>query len=313
MRPPRPSRGLPTSRAYWELKAEQMMNRVFAPEAAIDLEPLPTSAEASPTATSPHRPLPPLPPSPVNGAHAPSSPPPAGVKPGRRASSLTLLLASVLGGVGLVAALGAVLLVQQWAGLQRNLSQERHLLLVERLRALGPATAAPASEALATPPAPVLDPVPTVGAPANSRGVAAFDGLPPPPPEEPWMAQLADLPPSGGRPLLRVPVSARLAAAAPAVAAPPGGPAVGRAVPPTTAAGGQARQRGSGPLPQLVGLVGAPGRAGSAIFQVGNTAMTVNAGEQIGGSGWLLRSADAESALIERGTDVRRIAIVSGG
>jgi len=129
------------------------------------------------------------------------------------------------------------------------------------LRTLGPATA-PAPEALATPPAPVLDPLPgtaaTATAPAAAREVASFDGLPPPPPEEPWMAQLAT-------------------------------------------------------LPQLVGLVGAPGRAGSAIFQVGSNAMTVSVGEQIGGSGWLLRAADADSAVIERGTDVRRIAIVSGG
>ena len=34
----RSSRGLPTSRAYWELKAEQMLNRVFSNEAPIDLE-----------------------------------------------------------------------------------------------------------------------------------------------------------------------------------------------------------------------------------------------------------------------------------
>ena len=59
--------------------------------------------------------------------------------------------------------------------------------------------------------------------------------------------------------------------------------------------------------------MGAPGRAGSAIFQVGDTSTNVNVGEAIGSSGWRLRAADAESALIERGTEVRRIAIVSGG
>jgi hypothetical protein len=208
-----------------------------------------------------------------------------------------MLLVAILAGVGLVAALGAVLLVQQWAGLQRNLSQERSLLLVERLRALGPATAPPE---LATPPAPVLDSQ-SAGAPrAEARNVPSFDGLPPPPPEEPWMEQLATLPPSGARPaLLRVPVSPQLAAAATG-----GKPARGA---------GSGRERSSAPLPQLVGLVGAPGRAGSAIFQLGNNAMTVNVGEQIGGSGWLLRAADAESAVIERGTEVRRISIVSGG
>ncbi len=287
-----------------------MMNRVFAPDAAIDLEPLPPDPDGPATASAPHRPLPPplWPPAPASrrepGGHSTLIP------PSRGPSNLTLLLAALLGGGGLVAALGSVLLVQQWAGLQRTLSQERNLLLVERLRSLGPATAAATAEppGLATPPAPVLDPRPVGDSSAppegrtgvEARGVGSFDGLPPPPPEEPWMKQLADLPPSAPRLApLRVAVSPRLSAPAPA--APPPSTA-GRRPPPSPA-----------PLPQLVGLVGAPGRAGSAIFQVGGSAMNVNVGEQIGGSGWLLRAADAESALIERGTDVRRIAIVSGG
>ncbi len=297
-----------------------MMNRVFAPEAAIDLEPLNTDPDAPRTAPSPHRPQPPAAPPPPKAVQAPPGMAVASVKPPRRASDLTVLLAAMLGGVGLVAALGAVLLVQQWAGLQRNLSQERNLLLVERLRTLGPATT-PAPEAMATPPAPVLDPLPGGAAPAGpqagappsapaaTREVASFDGLPPPPPEEPWMAQLATLPPTGGRPPLRVPVSPRLTAVAPAAPLTPP-PPVRAAV---NKSSSPARQRPSAPLPQLVGLVGAPGRAGSAIFQVGSTAMTVTVGEQIGSSGWLLRAADSESAVIERGGDVRRIAIVSGG
>jgi hypothetical protein len=72
-------------------------------------------------------------------------------------------------------------------------------------------------------------------------------------------------------------------------------------------------ERFSGLLPQLVGLVGAPGQAGSAIFQMGDTSTNVNVGEPIGSSGWRLKAADGDSALIERGTDVRRIAIVAGG
>lgn len=287
-----------------------MMNRVFAPEAAIDLEPLAAGTDDSRsaldpprTASAPHRPLPPLaPPAPkAVPAASPRAPAPGGT--GRRGpSDLTVLLVAMLAGVGLVAALGTVLLVQQWAGLQRNLSQERNLLLVERLRALGPATAPPE---LATPPAPVLDSLPAGAPRAEARNVPSFDGLPPPPPEEPWMEQLASLPPSGARPaLLRVPVSPRLAAAAAAGTGTGGKPARGA---------GSGRERSSAPLPQLVGLVGAPGRAGSAIFQLGNNAMTVNVGEQIGGSGWLLRAADAESAVIERGAEVRRISIVSGG
>jgi hypothetical protein len=286
-----------------------MMNRVFSPNAAIDLDSPPADPESTATLPSSHRPLPLLSPPRPPAAVAPTAPVPGGQPPRLGSSDLKVVVLAALGGVGLVAALGAVLLVQQWAGLQRSLSQERSLLLVERLRALGPASAEGASpQATPTPPAPVLDPAPA----AASRDVA-FDGLPPPPPEEPWMEQLSSLPPSnaGGAPLLRVPLSPRLAAVAPAASH---GAAPARSVsaaPP--AASASRRERPSGPLPQLVGLVGAPGRAGSAIFQVGEASINVNVGESIGGSGWRLRAADAESALIERGSEVRRIAIVTGG
>jgi hypothetical protein len=46
---------------------------------------------------------------------------------------------------------------------------------------------------------------------------------------------------------------------------------------------------------------------------MGDISTNVNVGESIGSSGWKLRAADGESALIERGTEVRRIAIVAGG
>ena len=140
------------------------------------------------------------------------------------------------------------------------------------------------------------------------KGVPGMEELPPPPPEEPWMTQLSELPAPQVKPLpLRVPLSPRLAAAAPA-ASPRQASASGD---------GSARhgspERPSGPLPQLVGLVGAPGGAGSAIFQIGESSVSVNVGESIGGSGWRLRAADDESALIERGTERRRISIVAGG
>jgi hypothetical protein len=107
-------------------------------------------------------------------------------------------------------------------------------------------------------------------------------------------------------------VNPRLTAAAPAASPGAASPAaVNR--PAASRPNAALRPRSAAPLPQLVGLVGAPGRAGSAIFQVGTTAMSVNVGEQIGSTGWLLRAADGESAVIERGTEVRRIAIVAGG
>ena len=35
----KPLRGIPSSRTYWDLKADQMMNRIFDPEQIIDVEP----------------------------------------------------------------------------------------------------------------------------------------------------------------------------------------------------------------------------------------------------------------------------------
>ncbi|MFN5221828.1 MAG: hypothetical protein ACK5FE_13125, partial [Cyanobacteriota bacterium] len=60
-RPPSNLRGVPTSRAYWELKAEQMMNRLFDPAPAIDLEsrdlgPIPTQEKSLPPAATPASP-----------------------------------------------------------------------------------------------------------------------------------------------------------------------------------------------------------------------------------------------------------------
>jgi hypothetical protein len=308
LRPSRPTQGLPTSRAYWELKAEQMMNRVFSPDAVIDLDTLPAEAPES-RGAGPHRPT--APHASFGGAgpklvHPATRGPAGSGQQSKHPAPLTTLLLASLGGVGLVGALGAVLLVQQWAGLQRTLSQERNLLLVERLRAFGPASNASNSPAaVATPPAPALDPIQPV-APQRS---AEAEALPPPPPEEPWMEQLSDLPPTQGRPpLLRVPVTTRLTAAAPAAVPSQVQPAPGRSPRPAAS-----DRRPSPPPPQLVGLVAAPGRAGSAIFQVGNTSTNVNVGEAIGTSGWSLRAADEESALIERGGEVRRISIISGG
>jgi len=280
------------------------MNRVFAPEAPIDLDPI---AEGSPHQRPPQPPAPPMaalgskrlsmgPAGADGGARRP---------PARPIPTLAVVLVALLGGMGLAGAISTLLLVRQWAGLQSALSQERNLLLVERLRALGPASGVATTPlATDTPPPPLLDPI----QPANPS--ALTEGLPQPRPGEPWMDRLTEVPaPRVGLPPLRVPVSPVLKATAPPPASTP--------VPRSPARAGQSEastgKTPSGSLPQLVGLVGAPGRAGSAIFQVGDTSTNVNVGEAIGSSGWRLRAADAESALIERGTEVRRIAIVAGG
>jgi hypothetical protein len=327
-------RGIPTSRAYWDLQAEKLMNRIFDPVDTIDLPTdadrsdldalaLPASQEeANPGAAAasaakaprwqrarrpqaspqidPHRSaaVSPAPLEPAVSAPAPQR--------GLQATLATLtahqqplMLIGAFAAAGLVSASSGVLALSQWNRFQDSLQQERSLLLVERLRNFGPAAQAPA-----TPPAPALAP-PTgltaqAGAPqaavqsqAYSQGAGPSDKDLPPPPQEAWIEQLGELPqPQRSAPILRVPVSPKLAAAA---AAP-----VRRSPPP-------------GPLPLLVGVVGAPGKVGSAIFQMGGSTSTVSVGESIGNSGWRLRSTDGDSVMIEHDGDLRRIAIGSGG
>jgi hypothetical protein len=250
-----PTRGIPTSRAYWELKAEQMLNRVFQAEAPIEVEIIETAA-----------------------------PNPNGGRRRRSAHALAALLqrrpellpiAVTLS--GLAVALVAVLLTGYWSSQQQALRQERNLVLLERLRNLAPAAPAATSTA--------------------GRADADAD-LPPPPPTEPWMEELAQLPAGNAPPaaVLKVPFNPDIPAAAPAATGPGGGMGAG---------GGEA-------LPQLVGVVQVPGRSGSAIFQIGASSTSASVGDAIGGSGWRLRSASGDGAVIERGGQVRRLSISNG-
>jgi hypothetical protein len=329
-------RGIPTSRAYWDLQAEKLMNRIFDPVDTIDLPTdvdrsdldalaAPTSEEASKPspASAPATRLPrwqrarrpqPSPQSAAPGPVAASDPAPedaqaASLQPPRgiqatlatiTAHQQPLMLIGAFAAAGLVSATSGVLALSQWNRFQESLQQERSLLLVERLRNFGPAAQAPS-----TPPAPALAP-PTgmtaqgsapqallqPQAQAFNQGTGTSDNdLPPPPPQEAWIEQLGALPtPQRSAPILRVPISPKLAAAAPIRPSPP-----------------------PGPLPLLVGVVGAPGKVGSAIFQMGGSTSTVSVGETIGSSGWRLRSTDGDSVQIEHDGDVRRITIGSGG
>ena len=384
-----PRRGIPTSRAYWELKADQLLNRVFDPAPTIEVElcdtpvagsafsaatleaPQPTafaasvpgatgvsassspmaaeqamatgiqtpgsaepaaapmavaapmaaaaSVAATPVAAAPSMAAaPPLAPEPPLPRHQPVAEPPAAR--GRRVAVPNAVVSTripwhrqlgdwvserpgmaLAGFAGTCLLMGAssLLLLGHWNATQQALRQERNLLLVERLRALGPAATAPA------------------GAPAGAEGkagAAAEEGvsasLPPPPPDEPWMEELATLP-QGGAPAaapLRVPVSSSIASPAPASSGGGGGGSAQVA----TASAGSSDGGGGGDAPQLVGVVQVPGRGGSAIFQMGGTSTTAGVGESIGGSGWRLRSATGDSAVIERGGQQRRISISSG-
>jgi hypothetical protein len=303
----KPLRGIPSSRAYWELKAEQMMNRIFDPEQIIDLEP--REVPASPPPQPPHSrtvtaPKPksmrstttvPRSPSRSSGAASPSAP--------QRTHLLAKLSTAVshdhqipvvagLAGLSLVGALFSVLFLNHSWRVQESLREERNLLLVERLRSLGPASSA--SQPVLSPPL----------APATVTDIAAPGADLPPPPEEPWIQELGNLPQntSDRAPVLRVPLSPRLAAAAPPASRP--SRTAGSVGPSVVSAA-------TGPAPQLVGLVGSHGRLGSAIFQVGGSSANVAVGESIGSSGWTLRAADTDSAMIERNGEVRRISLTS--
>jgi hypothetical protein len=195
-----------------------------------------------------------------------------------------------------------LVILSLWQQGQQALRQERNLLLVERLRAMGPLAAAPAgldpSTAAPQPQQLPGDPARTAAGGADQAGV-------PPPPSEPWMEELATLPASSAPPanVLRVPINRRIASPAPASAA---------ATTTPSRPGGPASPVAAADLPQLVGVVQVPGRPGSAIFQVSGSSTSAAAGESIGGSGWRLQSANGDSAVIERDGIQRRISISSG-
>ena len=313
-------RGIPTSRAYWELQADKLMNRIFDPAQTIDLEtesaphpphPEPeTRPSGAPTprwqrARRPQSGPSSLQPANPTSLETPATPQPPVGRAGALAAmgnqSQPLILLAVLAAAGLVTATSGVFALSQWNRFQESLQQERNLLLVERLRNFGPA-----AQVAPTPPAPTLAPPaglaqaqpagqPTAPQAAGQAGSQPSGDLPPPPPQEPWIEQLGELPqPQRSAPILRVPVSPRLAAA-------------------TQPAGPSRRATPAGPVPLLVGVVAAQGKVGSAIFQMGGNTSTVGVGETIGNSGWRLRSTDGESVLIDHDGDVRQIAIGGGG
>ena len=274
-----PVRGIPTSRAYWELKAEQVLNRVFEPEKPIEVEvcDTPTASDAGNIPVELHD----QPPAPVK--QPTSTPKPASAK--HRQPSLLLAGASVT--VMVVAGM-ALAVLGLWNQSQQAIRQERNMLLIERLRTMGPGTT----------PAQANEPAQA----AAAVGATGDGELPPPPPGEPWMEDLATLPASSApaAEVLKVPVNSRITSPAPA--------ATGSASNP----GGSASSGGGGNAPQLVGVVQVPGQSGSAIFQLGGSSTSAAAGESIGSSGWRLRSASGDTAVIEKGGEQRRISISSG-
>lgn len=297
-----PVRGIPTSRAYWELKAEQVLNRVFEPEKPIEVEVCDTPAAFSNARSIPVE-LHDLPPAPAKQptskpkqASAKRQPPRAGSALQRLADQVgrqpSLLLAGASVTVMVVAGM-ALAVLGLWNQSQQAIRQERNMLLIERLRTMGPGTT----------PAQANEPAQA----ASAVGAGGDGELPPPPPGEPWMEELATLPASSApaADVLKVPINSRLTSPAPAAtgsASTPGG----------SASSGGGNNGGGGNAPQLVGVVQVPGQSGSAIFQLGGSSTSAAVGESIGSSGWRLRSASGDTAVIEKGGEQRRISISSG-
>ncbi|MBV2352381.1 hypothetical protein KUL97_11755 [Synechococcus sp. HK05] len=256
------SRPTSTSRAYWELKAEQVMDRVFENAG----RPNPAQLHHAPIPTS-RQPTPPPDPEPIE----------VEVRETRwrwpwRRPQAWQLAATTLAGLGLLGGLG---LWHGWSEARNDLRQERNLRLLEGIRSLENAPAA--TEAAAPGP--------------------SSDALPPPPPSEPWIEELAQLESSApaGAPPLQVPLNGTLQAPAP----------------PASASAPSTASAGSG-TPELLGVVQIPGKPGSAIFQLGGSSTNALVGEMIGSSGWKLVSTSGDSAVIERGGASRRVSISSG-
>ena len=260
--------------AYWELRAEQVLNRVFEPEKPIEVEFCDSPRQAPLQAVEPTLVINPLP------SHR--------AKPG--------LLLAVTSGAVVVATGAALVVLGLWNQSQQAIQQERNMLLIERLRNMGPSSGAATSQATADATAEGDQ------SSATAAGAAQGGDLPPPPPGEPWVEELAALPATGA-PLagvLRVPVNGRITSPAPE--------ASGNS---HSNSGNRSGATGSS-APQLVGVVQVAGQSGSAIFQIGGSSTSAAVGESIGASGWRLRSAGGDSAVIEKGGEQLRVSISSG-
>lgn len=307
-----PVRGIPTSRAYWELKAEQVLNRVFEPEKPIEVEVCDTPAAFSDAGSIPVE-LHDLPPAPAKQPTSKPNPASAKRHPPRADSALqrladqvgrqpSLLLTGASVTVMVVAGM-ALAVLGLWNQSQQAIRQERNMLLIERLRSIGPGIT----------PAQAIEPAQAVSA----VGAGGDGELPPAPPGEPWMEELATLPASSApaADVLQVPINSRLTSPAPAAtgsASTPGSSASSGAGNSGAGNSGGGNSGGGGNAPQLVGVVQVPGQSGSAIFQLGGSSTSAAVGESIGSSGWRLRSASGDTAVIEKGGEQRRISISSG-
>ena len=174
-----------------------------------------------------------------------------------------------LGVVGLASAglISSFWLAHHWQSTTAQLTRERSLLLLERLRTLP--NQAPTDSATASKKSSNSDHI-------NSQQPQASQvaELPPPPPDPAWVQQLKPI---------TIPVNGETFSA--------------RSIP--TAKPEK--------LPVLVGVMHAPQGVSSAIFQLETLSASASAGDNIGNSGWRLAAVTANGALIERQGEQHRL------
>ena len=128
---------LPTSRAYWNLRAEQVMDKVFDQDALHSSRP----NQLIPVDVDVHEPPPPTPPAPA-------------------ATTTTPWLLLIVSGIAVAGAVNSGWLISSLLQSRSQLDQERNLLMLERLQAEASSPAEPEPEWMASlePPAPPSSP-----------------------------------------------------------------------------------------------------------------------------------------------------------
>lgn len=332
-------RGIPTSRAYWELQAEKLLNRVFEPAETIDLDPLQNadSAPQEPVQAAAGSAGVEWQPSGPAAFEPPAFEPPAFEPPATATAPLPRPRPRRARRPGHAAATGRIRRAAEAApattSTTRRWSLPQPLLLVAVFAGAGLITASSGVLALsqwnrfqeslqqernlllverlrsfgpaaqpAQAPAADTPPAPTLAPPAQNTAVASGgqgDDGGLPPPP-PAEPWIQELA-TLPQPQRSAPLLRVPVSPALRAASAPQPPAPPRRRPP------------AGPVPLLVGVVAVPGKPGSAIFQMGGSTSTVTVGDNIGGSGWRLIASDGDGVQIEHQGEVRRISIGGGG
>ena len=139
---------LPTSRAYWNLRAEQVMDKVFDQDALHSSRP----NQLIPVDVDVHEPPPPTPPAPA-------------------ATTTTPWLLLIVSGIAVAGAVNSGWLISSLLQSRSQLDQERNLLMLERLQAEASSPAEPEPEWMDS-----LEPP----APPSSLGLALSPAAPEP-------------------------------------------------------------------------------------------------------------------------------------